>query len=684
MWGSRGRLGHPLLVAGIMVWASGAVASSAQTTRSDEDALVVSVLAVPMRAASGDRCHVQAVVEVAEAGLATQAGEETSGAVEIVLHAFAVSGDEATIDDPAATVVDAATETVTWSAEADRQGLKLVTSLSLPAGQYRLRALARDTASGRRGVTQIALTVADEPVMLLPPLIPELGDTWHLTRSERPDLLGKAPPSPFFVQDQMFVPAARPRIAIGDRRLPVVVMGYGLKNHEAAITSEVLDAEGQPVPGTQFVVSPAQSARDGVDRIMGVLYLPELPDGQYRLALGATDGTATAEQYGAFAVDSTRPPSQLLRIVAPEVPPPAVEAYRPQEAASAAPAVPVKKLVDGYRALLATLDPDNREARIRALADFEIAAVADEPEARIPRLRKSQLKVVRELAARDREALVPLLTLHHDTCLAHRRSRRPWLGRHGADMLVEVAAVYAPSARERGARVVAAQALASLGGHLQAVGQSQGLELFRAALEYQPGHAAALIGLAADPEKRGGPYDVAILHLDRLLESHPEHREGRLRLALNLIRLDAAHGEDLAAGQRRRALGVLEGLVAGSEADWIHALAAQELARLHATDGKIPQAIRVLKQASGRMPEEQKTRIQLAHLLDRAGRPVEAQAVLDDLRPDWTGMTPPRGRYNQWPNRALDADRAALAEGAAHRQPLLVRAARLDSTGGVL
>lgn len=657
-----------------------AIAASAAPLAADGVAIQV----LPMRGAvPGDRLYVPVVVEVSRAALGTTAasaasapgvtvaevGGEAAGGeepptVEVLIHAFGADG----------AVVDSAAESVELTA--GTSGVKLLGALALPPGAYTVRALARDGAGAELGVTVVEVEVPAQPV-LIPPLVPELGDAWIVAHGRRPDLDALALPSPFFVREQPFTPSARPVLDRG-QALPVVLMGYGLAGHEAGIDAEVADTDGRVVTGTHLVISPAERTPDGIDRTLGVLYLPALPAGDYVLRIAAEIAGSPHAVTQGFAVSGGEEVSRLLRIVAPQVPPPVVPAYDASALAAAAEAVPAQEVVEGYASILARLDTLDRDARIEALARFEIEAVGEDPESRIPRLRKSQLKVLRELAQRDRESLVPAIALHHDVCLAHRAGRQTRLMHHGIEMVREIAALYAPNGSSAGSRLVAAQALASLGGHIQAGGSRAGLPLYEAALEYDPDHAAALFGLAADPEKRGGPYDRAVRYLERLVAAHPGNREGRLRLAINRLRL----GEETDSSVAAKARAELEALVEGAEADWIYILAAQELARARADGGDLAGAIAVLRKARARIPDAQKLGIQLAFLLDRAGRGPEALRVLAGLRADHTGIAPARGRYNQWPSQALMLDREALADGAERRRELLVEVAQASGLGG--
>ncbi|MCG8459929.1 MAG: tetratricopeptide repeat protein, partial [Holophagales bacterium] len=256
------------------------------------------------------------------------------------------------------------------------------------------------------------------------------------------------------------------------------------------------------------------------------------------------------------------------------------------------------------------------------------------------------------------------------------------LEHHSQLMVRELADLYVKRARSEGAQVVAARALASLGGHLQAAGRTMSLELFQQAVVFDPSNEAALLGLASYFEKRGGPYETSTLYLRQLVEHRPQSREGRLRLAVNLLRIADLPGEVAPEARRSEAVTLFEGLLEGEETDWIHSLAAQELARHHASSGRTDQALEVLRDALERLPGDQKLHVQMAFLLDssrltRRARKIAERLTVQATYPD----TAPRGLYNQWPTSALFSDRRELQEGAARRLDVLSGAAGIVGRG---
>lgn len=313
-----------------------------------------------------------------------------------------------------------------------------------------------------------------------------------------------------------------------------------------------------------------------------------------------------------------------------------------------------------YRRLLRGLSEGERTVLTAEVAELIIATYGERPE-RLGRLGRSEHEAAQELARRDPEALVPLLLLHHDLVLEYRRRSQPHLVLHGIERVRQLTDGYAQSAGSAGARVLASDVLASLGGHLQESGRSASLELFEHALRLEPSHTAALLGLAAYYEKRGGPYETAVGHLERLVAAHPEHREGCLRLGINLLRLD----------RDPEGVARLESLLESSENDWVTSLAAQELARHHAREERIPAAIDLLRAALERLPGDQKLHLQLAWLLDRSSEPAAVRRLIEKVARLEPASQPARGRYNQWPRQDLEENRAELRRWCENRLKLV-------------
>ncbi len=370
----------------------------------------------------------------------------------------------------------------------------------------------------------------------------------------------------------------------------------------------------------------------------------------------AQDGAATAQDESSSdpwgILDGTYRPPQGTQ------PPPAPEfVYQSQTSTSSEWAA----LEETYRQCLDRLGEEKRTALLKVVADLEVAAIADQPERRMQRLGKMQLDVARQLASQDPEILVPVFQLHHDLYLEHRRARQWYLLLHSVSMVRELAALYVKEGGSTGTQMTAARVLVSLAGHLQAGQQPASVQLFEEVLVLDPGHESAYLGLAAHYEKRGGPFEPVVRHLKNLLAVHPEHREGRLRLGINLLRLE-----------KRDAAKPLRELLEEPERDWVYRLAAQELARFEASQGRLDEAIRILEEAV-EQADDQKLQIQLSFLYDRNRQSYNSQRMAEKASQGAPALEAPRGRYNTWPKESLEHDREELRRLAASRAQLLAR-----------
>ena len=101
-----------------------------------------------------------------------------------------------------------------------------------------------------------------------------------------------------------------------------------------------------------------------------------------------------------------------------------------------------------------------------------------------------------------------------------------------------------------------------------------------------------------------------------------------------------------------QAMELLYSLVREDNPDWVLAVAYQELASLHLERNQANRAVTLLDQGVGRLPEQERLRIQLAYALDRAGESARARQVVVRMEP----------RSSRGPRVvAVDGDQAAAA-----------------------
>ena len=568
----------------------------------------------------------------------------------------------------------------------DHSGFRLYAPLLLPPGDYTLRALVRDPASGRTGVAVSQVQVspaaaagAAATAALLPAMLPETTEAWILVRGRRKDLEGQNEPDyPFTYASQLYAPAAQPEL-LPQERLPLLIAGFGLADLQ--LEARLLDARGSEVaPLTLTLAGSATVTQLGLIQQLVGFTVPTVAPGEYRLQLegrhaergvlassltpitiGATPAAGTTDRKLAFAAPAAGSRDLL-----------ALAQAAPQEDAAAI-ENSVATLREGYRAALASLRPgESLKAAFDRLEAFEQAALGDDPQGKAPRLGRAEMEVARQLAGSDLETLLPLLQAHQELFLRHKVARRAFLELHSREMVIELATLYADRGKSEGSKVVASRAISSLGGYLLADGKSAAVGLLEKAANLDPRNEAAYLGLAAYYEKRGGPYESAVAALERLIDHQPDSREGRLRLAINQLRV--AKTDNVGEKSRRRSAEQLfTALLAAPENDWISSLAAQELARFEVEQGRLGEAVQVLEKTLLRRPADQEILVQLTFLYDRLEKG-NVPKLLDRVTQGGGEGEAPRGRYNQWQSEALRRDRDQLQDGARQRLAILDQA----------
>lgn len=322
-----------------------------------------------------------------------------------------------------------------------------------------------------------------------------------------------------------------------------------------------------------------------------------------------------------------------------------------------------------YRKILATWAGGQTDRAAVDLMALETSVVSDEDPGSRKRLLQAEQAVIHEVGAANLETLVPIAMLHHEAYRRYlgegARGHALVLG-HARGMTRDLAILYREQSGSEGAALVSSRILTSLGGMLQqAAQQLPAADMFQLAAEMDPRNTAALIGLATVFEKNTR-YEPAVETLRSLLAADPNHAEGKLRLAVNLHRLE----------KTAEAVTLLQGLAAGQVDDWVAALAAQELADIHRESGKLDAARAVLEAALQRFPNDPRFYVQLASVLDRAGQARTAQDLMEKL-PTIQQQTPEaaaRFLYNTVRQETFQEARRFLDENAQSRLSVLAQA----------
>jgi tetratricopeptide (TPR) repeat protein len=330
-----------------------------------------------------------------------------------------------------------------------------------------------------------------------------------------------------------------------------------------------------------------------------------------------------------------------------------------------------KEFQKQYRGLLVSYADGDFEGAVSTLVEIESAAVAEYGVKILTRMWKAKLGVLKDLMLEGGlEVLAPVTLLHEDTYVAYLDLDSPPLARHSRTMAADLVQFYSEQAESPEGQLMASGLMASLAGRFQeAYLDSAASELFALALDVDDENVAALQGLAGIHERRG-EYKRTVAYLEELVRIEPLEREGRLRLAVNLMRLD----------RQREAGETLRQLIDEPGDDWILSLAYQELARILTENGDLTSARSLLEEGTRRLPRDPSIPIQLAYLSDRdQSVNGETDLLLSLQRRATAGGVSPRYLYSQIPKSALEDLRRALRLERDDRLVLLASA--LDGRG---
>jgi tetratricopeptide (TPR) repeat protein len=193
-----------------------------------------------------------------------------------------------------------------------------------------------------------------------------------------------------------------------------------------------------------------------------------------------------------------------------------------------------------YRQALASWATAQEERACEQLMAVETAVVDDREVATRKRLLRAEEAVIHTVAANDLEVLIPIARLHFEASRHYLAQTRGFalVLTHSRGMVRDLAVLYQQQTGTASAAQVASSILTSLGELMHSAAQhASAAELFEQATKLDPSNAVASLGLAMVYEKHE-QYKGAVNTLRRLLQAVPDSAEGRLRLAINLRRLD--------------------------------------------------------------------------------------------------------------------------------------------------
>ncbi len=252
----------------------------------ESDDVSTAVLATPFKAA-GEKAYVPVLIEIDGATLL--AGRQPA-TLPVEVYVYALDGFGAVHDFLTQTVgLDLArTGTVL------RQGgVKFFGHLDLLPGDYSLRVLVRNAATGVSGLRVVPLRVpafAQGEAALLPPLFPQSPDHWLVVEEEARSEGGK-PDYPFLLRNQAFVPASRPALTPG-QEARLLISGANLGERPWKLEARILTLGGVEIPGGSLSLMDAGlmdaglMARAKPDRVVATFRPPAgLEPGEYVLRL---------------------------------------------------------------------------------------------------------------------------------------------------------------------------------------------------------------------------------------------------------------------------------------------------------------------------------------------------------------------------------------------------------------
>jgi VWFA-related protein len=272
--------------------ASDAIASAAP--RSD---LRVDVLTAPFHAGDGS-AYLPVIVEVAGADLL--AGEVRD---QLSVEIFAYASDsEGTMRDFFSQMVSL--DLGNGRETLRRGGLKYYGHLVLPPGDYLVRVLARDAATGRSGVRAVPVAVPDlaNASRLLTPFFFDTPGRWLLVREQNGAGDDAHVVYPFTVKGEPYVPAARPLLARGESARMCLV-GYNLSGGELQIEGSLSSAAGEnPRTAPLTLVERTVAGIGGIDKLLASFRTEGVAAGDYLLSVAVVDAASGARHESSIPI----------------------------------------------------------------------------------------------------------------------------------------------------------------------------------------------------------------------------------------------------------------------------------------------------------------------------------------------------------------------------------------------
>jgi len=213
----------------------------------DLGAFESSVLAAPFPG-EGGRAYVPVLIEIDGPGILAGNHE---GTAKIEIYAYAVAED--------GTVGGYMTQTMGLDIGKiepvlRQSGIKFFGDLDLAPGDYLLRVMVRDGNTGRSSVRNVPIDVPDfgtgAPTLAMP-LFPEEPGKWLVVQEAEGSEERKSRPYPFVMNEQPYMPAARP-VVTGATPARFVLLGYNLGDGQVPLDAHLVTEAGERVSGSKI------------------------------------------------------------------------------------------------------------------------------------------------------------------------------------------------------------------------------------------------------------------------------------------------------------------------------------------------------------------------------------------------------------------------------------------------
>ena len=622
-------------------------------------AIPLEVLVLPFTGEGGE-VRIPLVIEIGGEGLV---GDHHDGPLRFEIYAYALSES------------GGLKGSLLQTFEVDRKrlerdpasgGVKFFGEMTLEPGKYSLRVLIRRSGENQVGVRSIPLEVpkpGESPAgpSFSKPLIADHSPSW-LRLEEVRGGGRRLPPRPPHLQE---LPAARAVIA-PDREVPFRLLAKGLDSVGSQMEVEIEGAGGRRVTGLPASISADRAAGEGSRVLEGVFRADGLVNGHYhlRLVMQGPEGRLESPPLPIVVLEPEKESAlprawseitpEMLAAQASEVN--AVLGARSGEnrRKRKKQKIPVEPIQEGYEKALDHLAKGNASLARAELFRHALSIMQKHGSEGLQILYQVEVLNANQVAEKAPEALLPLALLHHDLYRYARQRDVSLISTHARTSTLGMAELYVDHSRSPSASGLAADIFASIGSALLEASLNRFSErLFRRALDLEENHDLSLLSLGMSYESLGD-YERAVDYFESLVQAHPEHYQGRLRLAINQARIFRIKA---ATRQYRR---ILE----GTPEPWIKSLAYQGLAQVFMEDEEMEEAIELLEGGIQELPGEDKLFVKLAFLYDAMLQGERSRELLAAVEQATGGGgsegESSRHRYTRGPEEAVSSLRIDL------------------------